>query len=182
MKTRSLAAVGILAVALASSGPALAVDFNAGAFGSYYDSDDAGEAWGGGGLVRLGLAQWFALDARASYLEFSDSDLRMIPLEAAATFRLPLMQNKLIPYAGGGVGYYIFDVKGANVSIDDDVGFFPLVGLELRFGSQSQWGLFGEARWLFLSSDLDTASDELTSPRQDDIDGLGVNVGISYRF
>jgi hypothetical protein len=182
MKLRSLLATGIVAVGLVGAQPATAVDLDLGFFGSYYDAEDAGDAWGGGGLLRLGLVEWFALDARASYLEFDNPDVRMIPLEAAATFRLPLMGNKLIPYAGAGVGYYIYDVKAANVSIDDDVGFFPLVGLEVRFGARGQWGLFGEARWLFLSSDIDTATDELTSPRSDDIDGLGVNVGILYRF
>jgi hypothetical protein len=182
MKLRAFLAAGILAVGLAGAQPASAVDFSLGAFGSYYDADDAGDAWGGGGLLRLGLVEWFAVDARASYLEFSDSDIRMIPLEAAATLRLPLMQNKLIPYAGVGVGYYFYDVKSSNVNIDDDVGFFPLVGLEVRFGARSQWGLFGEARWLFLSSDFETAGDELTSPRRDNIDGLAVNVGLLYRF
>jgi hypothetical protein len=52
----------------------------------------------------------------------------------------------------------------------------------VRFGARSQWGLFGEARWLFLSSDFETAGDELTSPRRDNIDGLAVNVGLLYRF
>jgi hypothetical protein len=182
MKLRALFAAGIVAMGLAAAQPASAIGVSLGAFGSYYDADDAGDAWGGGGLLRLELAEWFAVDARASYLEFSDSDVRMIPLEAAATLRLPLMRNKLIPYAGVGVGYYFYDVKASNVRIDDDVGFFPLVGLEVRFGARSQWGLFGEARWLFLSSDFETAGDELTSPRRDNIDGLAVNVGLLYRF
>jgi hypothetical protein len=181
-KLTSLFAAGIVAVGLAAPQPAAAVDFSLGAFGSYYDADDAGDAWGGGALVRLGIVKWVAVDARASYLEFSDSNIRMIPLEGAATLRLPLMQDKLVPYAGVGVGYYFYDVKSSNVKIDDDVGFFPLVGLEVRFGARSQWALFGEARWLFLSSDFETVGDEVISPRRDNIDGLGVNVGVLYRF
>lgn len=172
----------MVAVGMAGAPSASAVDFGLGGFGSYYDAEDAGDAWGGGVMLRLGIVDWFAVDARASYLDFSDSDFRMVPLEAAATLRLPLFENRLIPYAGGGVGYYIYDVKSSTVDIDNGVGFFPLVGLEARFGSRNQWSLFGEARWLFLSSDIDEAGDELTSPRKDDIDGIAVNVGVMYRF
>jgi hypothetical protein len=182
MKLRSWLAGGIVAVGLAGATPVSALDFSVGAFGSYYDAEDASDAWGGGALVRMGIVDWFAIDARASYLDFSDSEFRMVPLEATALFRLPLYNQKLVPYAGVGVGYYIFDVRDSDADIDDGVGFFPLVGLELRFGSRNQWSLFGEARWLFLSSDIDEAEDELRNLNDDDIDGLGVNVGIMYRF
>jgi hypothetical protein len=42
--------------------------------------------------------------------------------------------------------------------------------------------VFGEARWLFLSSDIDGAVDELENIDDADLDGLGVNVGLVYRF
>jgi hypothetical protein len=186
MKNRSYVAVGILALGMAGLQTASAVDFGIGPFGSYYNSDDADDAWGGGIMGRLGIADWLAVDARASYLNFNDSNLEMIPLEAALTLRLPLMENKLVPYAGVGVGYYLFeedfDENTSLSDIDDGVGFFPLVGVEIRFGSRNQWAIFGEARWLFLSSDVDGAIDELGNIDDADLDGLGVNVGVLYRF
>jgi hypothetical protein len=182
MKTRTWLAVGILAVSLAKLQPASALELTIGPFGSYFDADEAGDAWGGGVMTRLGIFDWLAVDARASYLDLSDTDISMIPLEAAATFRLPLMDKRFIPYAGAGVGYYLYEDDSDLIDIEDDVGFFPVVGLELRFGSNHQWALFGEARWLFLSSDIDAAEDELGDLDDDDIDGLAVNVGLLFRF
>jgi len=186
MKNRSCIAVGILALGMAGFQTASAVDFGIGPFGTYYDSDDADEAWGGGIMGRFGIVNWLAVDARASYLRFDENDLEMIPLEAALTFRLPLMDHKLVPYAGAGVGYYLFnedfDEDTDFDDVDDGVGFFPLVGVEIRFGSRNQWAIFGEARWLFLSSDIDGAVDELENIDDADLDGLGVNVGLVYRF
>jgi hypothetical protein len=185
-KTQTWLALGILSLGLAVSQPASAVDFSIGPYGSYYDSDDAGDAWGGGLMGRLGILNWLAVDARASYLDLNDSDIEMIPLEAALTLRLPLMEDKLVPYAGVGVGYYLFDDnfdEDANFEdVDDGFGFFPVVGVELRFGSRDQWAIFGEARWLFLSSDIDGAIDELENIGDADLDGLAVNVGLLYRF
>jgi len=186
MKDRKWFAVGMLALALAGVQSAAALDFSVGPFGSYYDSDDAGDAWGGGVMGRLGIFEWLAVDARGSYLDFNDSDIEMIPLEAAVTLRLPLMNKKLVPYAGVGVGYYLFDDafdEDADFEdVDDGAGFFPMVGIELRFGSNNQWAVFGEARWLFLSSDIDGAVDELGNIDDAELDGLGVNVGLVYRF
>jgi hypothetical protein len=182
MNNLSLLAAGILAVGLARAFPAMALDFSVGPIGSYYDADEAGDAWGGGALARIGILDWLAVDARASYLDLNDSDFSMIPLEAALTFRLPLLDQRLVPYGGAGVGYYLYEEDSDLVEIDDDVGFFPVVGLEFRFGSRNQWALFGEARWLFLSTDTDAAEDELLNLDDDDIDGLGVNVGLLYRF
>ena len=42
--------------------------------------------------------------------------------------------------------------------------------------------VFGEARWLFLETDVDSALDELENLDEADIDGLGINVGLLFRF
>jgi hypothetical protein len=42
--------------------------------------------------------------------------------------------------------------------------------------------VFGEARWLFLKTDVDSALDELADLDEADVDGLGVNVGLLFRF
>ncbi len=182
MKTHTLMAAGVLAAGLLGLNSAAALDFSVGPMGSYYDADKAGDAWGGGVIGRLGILDWFAVDARASYLDIEHSDLNMVPLEAAATFRLPLFENRLVPYAGAGVGYYLYEEDSDRVDAKDDVGYFPLVGLEYRFGSNQQWALFGEARWLFISSSIKSAGDQLDDFNSDDIDGFGANVGILYRF
>jgi outer membrane protein W len=127
------------------------------------------------------IFDWLAVDGRASYLDLSDADISIVPLEAAASLRLPLLGKTLVPYGGVGVGYYLYDDSDL-VEVDDGVGFFPVIGLEFRFGKEKQWALFGEARWLFLSTDIESAEDELSDLDDEDIDGLGVNLGLIYRF
>jgi hypothetical protein len=179
-KNAWLAAVAVT-VSLGVASPASALDFDVGGFGSYFDADEGGDAYGGGAMLRLGIFDWLAVDGRASYLDLSDSDISIVPLEAAASLRLPLLDKTLVPYAGVGVGYYLYDDSDV-VEVEDGVGFFPMVGLEFRFGEDKQWAIFGEARWLFLQTDIDAAEDELEDLDDEDIDGLGVNVGLIYRF
>ncbi|MCL4178550.1 MAG: outer membrane beta-barrel protein [Verrucomicrobia bacterium] len=182
MIKRTWLALVILGILFSGTFRASALDFSVGGFGSYFDADEGGDAYGGGALVRMGIFNWLAVDGRASYLELSDSDFSVVPLEAAATFRLPLLKQTLVPYGGVGVGYYLYDEDNDFVEVDDGVGFFPVLGLEFRFGKEKQWAVFGEARWLFLSTDIESAGDEVLEFDDDDIDGLGVNLGLIYRF
>ena len=157
------------------------MDISVAGFGSYVDLDSGGESVGGGALVRFGLLDWFAVDARASYFDLTDVDLALVPLEAAALFRLPLLENTLVPYAGVGIGYYMF-TDSDLVKVEDNVGFFPVAGLEFRFGAEKQWAVFGEARWLFIYSDVDSATGSLSNLNSDDLSGIGINLGISLKF
>jgi hypothetical protein len=181
MIKRNWLALVILGILLLGTFRVAALDFSVGGYGSYFDADEAGDAYGGGALVRMGILKLFAVDGRAGYFDLPDSDISLVPLEAAATFRLPLFKETLVPYAGVGVGYYLYD-DSDEVEIDDGVGFFPLLGLELRFGAKKQWALFGEARWLFISTDIESAGDDLLELDDEEIDGVGVNLGLIYRF
>lgn len=150
-------------------------------FASYVDLNAGGNTSGGGALVRFGLADWFAVDARASYFDIGDLDAALVPLEAVALFRVPLLEDKLVPYAGLGIGYYMFtDSDLASVSVDDNVGYFPVVGVEFRFGKEKQWSVFGEARWLFIFSDVEAATG--SGLNSDDMSGVGINLGVSLKF
>lgn len=174
-KISVLALTTILALAAGAWGRDSGVEF--GAFASYIDSDDLDEGVGGGVKLEFNPVDWLSLDARASWITFSDPDVDMIPLEVAALLNIPLANEKIVPYVGVGGGYYIFDADGFDM--DDDVGFFPLAGLE--FGTESV-GFMVEARWLFLQSDLDGATDELADLDEADLDGLGINAGLIFRI
>lgn len=141
-----------------------------GAFYSYVDSEDLGIGHGLGAKLKLNVMEILSIEGRASYMEFEDNDIEMIPLEAAAMFVLPL--GNFRPYAGLGAGYYIFSGNGWDLS--DEIGYFPMVGLQLNIGSDL--GLFAEGRWVFLESDIEN------SPNEVDVSGLGVNIGISLLF
>lgn len=173
--------LGLVLLAWAAQPKAQAVDMSVAGFGSYVDLDSSGEAKGVGALVRFGLTDWFALDARATYFDINDVDLALIPLEATALFRVPLLEDTLVPYAGVGIGYYMF-TDSDLVEIDNNVGYFPVVGLEFHFGAEKQWAVFGEARWLFIFSDVDAATGSLSNLNSDDLSGVGINLGISLKF
>ncbi len=148
-----------------------------GVFGSYLDSDDLGDGYGGGAKLEIKPIDLISVDGRASWIYFEDFEIHMIPLEAAIRLNLPLLGERIIPFVGAGGGYYIFEAD--DVDLDNDVGFFPLVGLEVGF---RRVALFAEARWLFLEADVDSALDELEDVDEADVDGFGVNVGLLFRF
>lgn len=172
--------VGVLAVLLAmgalNSARAEAVGADLGIFGSYLDSDDFKEAYGGGAKLKFNLVEFFALDIRGSYLTFDDTDVDMIPVEGLALLQIPL-GDALNLYGGIGVGYYFFDAD--RVDLEDSVGYFPVAGLEVALGEIK---LFGEIRWLALSPDVDAATEEVEDIIGGDdaeADGIGINVGLA---
>jgi opacity protein-like surface antigen len=148
-----------------------------GFFGSSLDGDDLGQGYGGGAKLELNPIDLVSVDARASYIHFSDTDVDMYPLEAAGLLNLSAIGERIVAYGGAGVGYYYFDADEAD--LDDAVGFFPVVGLEVGFHRLS---VLAEARWLFLEADIDSARDELRNLDDADVDGLGINLGLLFRF
>jgi hypothetical protein len=154
-----------------------------GVFASYLDSDDLDEGLGGGVKLEMNPIDWLSLDARFSYIKFddvgfSDLDVEMVPVEVAGLLNIPLANERIVPYGGVGVGYYFMDSNRGE--IDDNVGFFPVVGLEM--GGSPNFALFIEARWLVLETDVDAAEEALDDFDNTDIDGLGINLGLIWRF
>jgi len=147
-----------------------------GVFGSSLDSDDLGTGYGGGAKLEVKPTDWLSVDGRASLIFFDDFDISMIPLEAALRLNVPMFGERIVPYAGVGVGEYLFDAD--DVDLDDSFGYFPLLGLE--FGLR-RVAFFAEARWLVLETDTDAALEELGDLNAD-VDGLGINVGLLFRF
>ena len=147
-----------------------------GVFGSYLNSDDLGLGYGGGAKLEVKPTDWLSVDGRASLIFFDDFDISMIPLEAALRLNIPILGERIRPYAGVGAGYYYFE--GGDVDLDSNVGYFPLVGLEVGL---RRVAVFAEARWLFLDTDRDAALEDL-SDLNADVDGLGINGGLLFRF
>ena len=164
-------------VALSMGGCVFGSGVELGVYGSSLDSDDLGDGRGGGVKLEANLVDVVSLDARASWLQFTDTDIDMFPLEAAALLNFPLFWEHVVPYVGVGAGYYLFDGDGAD--LDDEVGYFPLAGLEIGLHSLS---LMAEARWLFLEADVESAKNELQNLSEADVDGFGVNIGALIRF
>lgn len=146
-------------------------------YGSYWDAGDLQKGAGGGAGLGLEFLPFLELDARAGYLTMEHTDVNMIPLEAALIVKLPL--KMLVPYAGVGAGYYMFD--GGDVNVDDNVGAFAVAGL--RIVGKSGFGIMAEGRWLMLDTKVDSLGNKLEGLNKDsNADGLGVNAGIVWQF
>jgi len=105
-------------------------------YATYWDGSV--EGLGGGVKVRQKFLGFFAADIRASYVDFSDWDTSVIPLEATLMVGIPFF---IEPYAGLGAGYYIVD---SDRSIDDGAGVYGVLGVQLNL-----WvvGAFAEVRY-----------------------------------
>ena len=105
-------------------------------YATYWDGSV--EGLGGGVKVRQKFLGFFAADIRASYVDFSDWDTSVIPLEATLMVGIPFF---IEPYAGLGAGYYFVD---SDRSIDDGAGVYGVLGLQLNL-----WvvGAFAEVRY-----------------------------------
>ena len=143
-----------------------------GGFGSYLEGGDLGEGYGVGAKLELNPIDMISIDGRVSYIEF-DEDVDAVPLEVAGLLNLPLFWEHFVPYAGVGVGYYFLDHD--DVDIDDEWGYFPLLGVEVGF---QKFSLMAEARYILLETDVDDGVDSGKA----DMEGFGINLGAIIRF
>ncbi len=122
--------------------------------------DGSVEGVGGGVKVRQKFLGFFSADVRAGYVDFSDADTSVVPLEATLMVGIPFF---IEPYAGLGAGYYIFDSE--DPSIDDGTGVYGVLGLQFNL-----WvvGALAEVRWNETEADL--------------MDGLSANLGLMVKW
>jgi len=126
-------------------------------YATYWDGSV--EGLGGGVKVRKKFLGFFAADVRASYIDFSDLDTSVIPLEATLMVGIPFV---IEPYAGLGAGYYLVD---SDRPIDDGAGVYGVLGLQLNL-----WvvGAFAEVRYNETEEDL--------------MDGMSGNLGLMVKW
>ena len=155
MKAKTVIIGVLLVVAI------LAPQANAiGVMGSWWDQDGLGNGYGVGLIHKFGLIPLISIDARASWLSFSDeaTEANVFPLEATGRVNLGMF------YGGLGLGYYIFDGKN-DASLDNTVGGYIVGGIEI---TPAGIGGFGELKY--------------TITDKNDADGIGVNVGVVFGF
>jgi len=162
MMKRSRILILVLAFTL---GAALASPANAiGIFGQWQDSD--GESGYGLGLKHeFSIIPIISIEARASWLRYSDdvADLDMFPLEAFGKAKLGMF------YGGIGLGYYIMS---GDFAPDSSLGGFAALGIEFGLGGI---GAFGEIRYLYLEPDYESGVSV-------DMSGIGANLGVTLPF
>ena len=156
-----LTLIVVLAVVTSMAGEAKCL----GIFGSYWNGEDIDNGYGLGVKHKFQIIPIFAIDARASWLSFSDdsADLNLYPLEATALAKLGMF------YGGVGAGYYIFE--GKDVDFDNAAGGYILAGIQIALGGL---GAFGELKYTWVESKVD---DDTV-----DASGVGVNLGVLLGF
>jgi len=125
---------------------------------TYWDGSDDGV--GGGVKLRKKFLGFFSADVRASYVDFSDLDTSVVPLEATVMVGIPFF---IEPYAGLGASYYIFDTDISG--LDNGVGGYGVLGVQFNL-----WvvGAMAELRWNEAEADL--------------MDGLSANLGLMVKW
>ena len=188
MKTLLVILAGVMAVAVtAFAGGGIGV------FGSYMNGKDVDSGFGGGIKFKGDIADYIAVEARASCLtKFSDyledDDLYVIPIEGDVLLNFPLGDSPVTIYGGGGAGYYIIPeyedsvvLGDVDVDLQDTFGFFGVGGVE--FALSEGVSLYAEGKYLLLTVDEAKIEDVDTDlPDEVDFSGLSLNAGLLFRF
>lgn len=144
---------------------------------SYKNADDADHGVGAGIMYTWDLQYKLRADGRFGFVHFGEQDVNLFPVEATIAYQWD--DRVLEPYAGLGVGYYIVNADKGDA--DNEIGFQLFAGLEADIGWDMD--LFAELNWLFLSTDVDQhLVQSETSGNEMDFNGMGINVGLLYRF
>jgi hypothetical protein len=202
MKQRSLMLFVALVIVLMSAGvsPVAAGDFSL--YGSYWDTDVAGDAGGGGISLGLPLGDVFAFELRGTYYEeltddplenifdsddpvFEDRSIQVLPIEAGVRFTFA-HGGHFRPHLGGGVSYFLLDSDFGEIS--DEVGWYAAAGATIGDGQGAEF--FFEGIWREATAtveidpeDFEDIDDiEVDHHESFDMGGIGVNAGVRWTF
>ncbi len=122
--------------------------------------DGSADGVGGGVKVRKKFLGFFSADVRASYVDFSNLDTSVVPLEATLMIGFPFVVE---PYVGLGASYYIFDTNIPG--LDNGAGGYGVLGVQFNL-----WvvGAMAELRW-------NEAEETL-------MDGMSANLGLMVKW
>jgi hypothetical protein len=169
------------ALALLAS-PAMAADI--GAYGAFWDTEDADQALGVGAKLRFGIVElrgtYFSDVTADTEPESLDFEVSAIPLEAGLAFRFA-DTARFSPYLGGGAGYYLLDTTEGD--IDDEVGYYAVFGTD--FTGPAGLGFMVEG--IYRNMEASVRGDLDDDPGVDDdvdiqLGGFGINAGLVWRF
>jgi hypothetical protein len=168
--------IAVLGAFLALGTLAPATHAAQGIFGTMWDPKDTeSHGYGFGFRSQVRVNPYISFDTRASWIKFKDDDFSVFPIEANLMLKLGMV------YAGVGGGYYVFD-NNNNVDLDNNFGWSALGGIDVPVGPV---GLFGEVKWLDLSTDGKVSGVEPASGSPASVhlkaNGLGFNIGVMFQ-
>lgn len=185
LKTKAM--IAMIAAMISVSAMAGTFSQQAGPYASWLNAEDLDNGYGAGlkynvmyegVLPRLGLG----LDVRGGWLMFEGddndygTDLDMFPVEATALASYEVFDGAK-PYAGVGIGGYFFDEDDDAVDVDDELGFYVVLGWDQSI--MKHLSVFAEAKYLWLEPEAKGPA----GVEQDlDVGGFGANVGICMNW
>lgn len=184
-----------LVVILLSSAPASAGAFAV--YGTWWDTEDAGDAAGIGASYAWNLGEVVDLEARLAWYEeltdkplddfFSgnsplETGLTVIPVEVGLRFNFARDAKFWNPWVGVGLAYYALDTDSGN--IDDEVGFYATLGS--TFGDGKGADFYAEVGYRFVEGEVSDLGD-LDSDGLDDnfdvkLNGPFASAGVVWRW
>ncbi len=129
---------------------------------TYWDGGENGgnEGVGGGVKLRKKFLAFLSADIRAGYVDFSDLNTSVVPLEATLMVGFPFVVE---PYVGLGASYYLFDTDLPG--LDNGAGGYGVIGLQFNLFVV---GALAELRYTEAEADL--------------MDGLSANLGLMVKW
>jgi len=197
---RSTLALAVFATLLVGIAPAAhAAGFRL--YGAYWDTDAAGDAFGGGLTIDFPVTRIVGVEVRGAYYEelgnepfealFEDDNpvfedgLQVIPVELG--IRLDFAREARVnPFVSGGASYHFLDSDFGDVG--DEFGWYAGGGVEI--GAHQGVGFFAEAIYRDVEGSVEVDPNafddiddlEFTGNVPVDLSGLGANLGLVWRF
>jgi hypothetical protein len=196
--------VGVAAIALfLLLSPSAGASGSFSLFGSYWETDDLDETFGGGLAFGVPLGERFALDLRAGYYErldsgnfdqllddlfdddesiFRENSIEIIPVEVGLRYNF-MPRERVNVYVGAGPGYYLLAADRGEV--DDEFGGYALLGAQLGNPDGMSFLLEGQYRKIegsIRNRDGELGNRDLVDDVTFDLDGVTVNAGLVWRW
>lgn len=197
-------ALGVLILILVVASPAaMAQQFEL--FGSYWDTADVDETFGGGIGVGFPFGETgLGLHLKGTYYQeltdepldnlfdddddedfFAEESLEVLPFDVGLHYEFA-PHGAFSPWIGGGFSYFLIDTTREGIEVDDETGFHVSVGS--RIGNREGANFFVEG--IYRSTEATLNREE--RPGDDDIDledevaidldGIAINAGLLWRF
>lgn len=194
---KSVGALALLSL-LTWAAPGQAQEFKI--FGSYWNTNDVDDAFGGGiGLgVPLGATPLSLAFSGTYYQElsdeplenlvdddegvFQDEGLEVLPVDAGLHYTFPA-RGAFRPWVGAGFTYFLIDTTREGFDVDDETGFHVSVGS--HFGQRTGANFFAEVLYRSTEATLVDERGDNVDLRDEvaiDLDGIAVNAGLAWRF
>lgn len=195
--------LGVLAILAALAVFATPAEAQFKIYGSYWDTTDVGNTFGGGLGFDIPFGEsGFALSLAGTYYQeledepignlfdddegvFQEEGLEVVPFDVGLRYNFE-PRGSFSPWIGAGGTYFLIDTTENQFEVDDETGWH--VSLGSHFGDPEGANFFAEALYRSTESTLRRAEDDVPDPSDAvdevdiDLDGFAVNAGISWRF